>query len=581
MKKIFKFAAALAVILPVSCNKEIATPEVAPEVGSGVPIVMSLTTEDLATKVSLVKTSFDWEIGDVVNLRWANVYTDEALTASFDSEKGNVVFAGEFVNEIPIADAQTNEVQNLYAYYAKDGGWYTSTSVGVVKDIPAAQTGKLEDIDDNVIFAAFIPRRTITPTIVEGKVTELALNADMRPYFSILKFTVPADLALTSITLSADVDLVGNLCINSSKITDNAHNNIFGTGAAQLVNMATEGRSQSIVISRGGEIISGDVYVVVAPNEYNSVAGAYGNSAESLKFTLTAGQESYEFESSLSQKLLIGELKDLGTIPVAIKTPRVEAGAICMKHTDNLVYLQNTNEFTISISNPNPDCTYYYEVASSASACPTPTTSSNQLDLTKGLVLNFTDHYTTYFVKVLAHYTGNGQYRDVVMKANARYWVFNKTSPTAAAYRDAANSLANNNDHVTTSDGLVVYRRATAALTYTEGSGSIEYNNCIVPFMQVERSSDVYICISTSDYYNNKTSKAFNLFYTNNNFSNINRVNTFGDFDTSTSVVRKSEEVANVVSVVWHLGELTNAYKLAFAPDSKMTCYGQGILEVL
>lgn len=572
MKKIFKFAAALAVILPVSCNKEIATPEVAPEVGSGVPVVMSLSTEDLATKVSLVKTSFDWEIGDVVNLRWANVYTDEALTASFDSEKGNVVFAGEFVNEIPIADAQTNEVQNLYAYYAKDGGWYTSTSVGVVKDIPAAQTGKLEDIDDNVIFAAFIPRRTITPTIVEGKVTELALNADMRPYFSILKFTVPADLALTSITLSADVDLVGNLCINSSKISDNAHNNIFGTGAAQLVNMATEGRSQSIVISRGGEIINGDVYVVVAPNEYNSVAGAYGNSAESLKFTLTAGQESYEFESSLSQKLLMGELKDLGTIPVAIKTPRVEAGAICLK---------NETDFTLAISNPNPDCTYYYEIAQTAAECPTPTTASAQLNVTDGLVLNFTEHYTTYFVKVLAHYNGDQEYRDNLLKANARYWVFNKTSPTAAAYRDAANSLANNNDHVTTSDGLVVYRRATTALTYTEGSGSIEYNNCVVPFMPVERTSDVYVCIRTSDYYNNKSSKTFNLFYTKNNFGKIDRVNELNGNSTKTSVVRQSETIANEVSVVWHLGELTNAYKLAFAPDSKMTCYGQGILEVL
>ena len=52
MKKIFKFAAALAVILPVSCNKEIATPEVAPEVKT-VKVVMNALADDPATKITL------------------------------------------------------------------------------------------------------------------------------------------------------------------------------------------------------------------------------------------------------------------------------------------------------------------------------------------------------------------------------------------------------------------------------------------------------------------------------------------------------------------------------------------------
>ena len=571
MKKIMNFAAALAVILTASCNKDIVTPEGEGLVKTGVKVVMNADIEPV-TRMALNDNVFSWEDGDVVNLRWANKYTDETLTASYDAEKSRIVFAGTFVNDIPVSNGQ---VENLYAYFAKDGSWYSSNSVGVVKEIPVQQTGKLEDIDEYAVYAAFIQKKTITATFEEDKVTALAFDADMKPYFSLVKMTVPVELGLTSITLNSDADVSGRLCANPSKISDNAHNNVFGTGAAQLVNMDTDGRSTSIVVSRGGSVISGDVYFVIAPDEYDSAANAYGCSATSLKFTFSTSSESYEYEASLAEKIQMGDLKYLGAIPMSIKTPKVEAGSICL--TDDV-------NFTVSVTNPNAQCVYYYEIATSAADCKTPTTSSAQLNLAEGIVPDMNSTYNEYFIKILAHYTGEEDYRDCLMKAQVRYWKFNKNCPTAAVYRDAVNSLANQGDQVISSDGLVIRRRATANLTYAEGTGSIEYNNCILPFMQVLRDADVYIYMSTSNHYNNASSKTFNLSYTNNNFSNLNRTGDFnGTNNTKTAVTRPegSDGSNHLASVVWNLGSLDKRYLLAFTPDSKMTAYGQGILEVL
>ena len=574
MKKIMKFVAALAVVLPVSCNKDITTPEGEGLEKTGVKVVMNAEIAP-ATRMALSDNVFSWEVGDQVNLRWANVYTEEALTATYNDAEGRVMFEGTFTNEIPVADESKGQVQNLYAYFAKEGSWYNESSVGVVKEISTQQTGRLEDIDENAIYAAFIKRASIDAKFENGKVTELAFDADMRPYFSLVKLNVPAELGLTSITLSSEAVLAGRLCVNTSKITDNEHNNVFGTGAAQLVNMATEGRYNSIVVSRGGEVISGDVYFVIAPDEYDAATSSYGSSASSLTFTFAAADESYEYEATLAEKIQMGDLKYLGAVPVAIKTPKVEAGALC---------LTSDTDFTVSLSNPNPDCTYYYEIGSSAADCKTPTTSSAQLDLETGIVPEMDGTYSECFIKVLAHYTGEGNYRDNMLRASVRYWTFNKNCPTAAAYRDAANSLASNGSQVLTSDGLIVRRWTTAALKYGDGSSSIEYNNCIVPFMKVERSSNVYIYMKTSNYYNNDGSKTFNLLYTTNNFSKIVRDNNFNGTDnTKTKVTRPAGSTGenHYTSVVWNLGALDNRYKLAFAPDSKMTAYGQGILEVL
>ena len=76
MKKIMNFVAALAVVLPVSCNKEMTTPQGDTLVGKNVKVIMNATIDDPATKLLLDNNVFKWEVGDQVNLKWANVYTE-------------------------------------------------------------------------------------------------------------------------------------------------------------------------------------------------------------------------------------------------------------------------------------------------------------------------------------------------------------------------------------------------------------------------------------------------------------------------------------------------------------------------
>jgi hypothetical protein len=136
MKKIFYFAAALAVILPSSCTKDVVPQGDEVSEKSGVRVVMNAEITPV-TRMALSENVFSWEAGDQVNLRWANVYTSETLTATYDAEQSRAVFEGIFTNEIPIADAATGQVQNLYAFFAKGGSWYSESSVGVVKQLAA------------------------------------------------------------------------------------------------------------------------------------------------------------------------------------------------------------------------------------------------------------------------------------------------------------------------------------------------------------------------------------------------------------------------------------------------------------
>ena len=89
MKKIMNFAAALAVVLPVSCNKEMTMPQGDTLVGKNVKVTMNATIDDPATKLLLDNNLFKWEAGDQVNLRWANVpsNTNRPSASSYEAVK--------------------------------------------------------------------------------------------------------------------------------------------------------------------------------------------------------------------------------------------------------------------------------------------------------------------------------------------------------------------------------------------------------------------------------------------------------------------------------------------------------------
>ena len=329
-----------------------------------------------------------------------------------------------------------------------------------------------------------------------------------------------------------------------------------------------QGTSDEITVGGDG-VVSGDVYVVVMPDGFDAVSDAYCNAAQTVTLSCDYYEGDYAKRYLLDDSMVCGAVTDLGVLPMPAPKIPVEGGKIRLMPDATL---------TIGIADANPDCEYYYELGSSEETCAVPTVNSEKFDPATGFRPEITGSFDRYFIKVLAHPLDT-DYKGVVMTASLRHWKFDKECPTAAVYRDAADLLATNPSKVNTTDGLIVRRRATAALTYTETAGQIEFNNCIVPFMPVEQQSDVYMYMLTSNKSNIKDKRTINLFYIQNGSTTVRRVGELNGNETVTTILR--QETAAKVSVVWNLGTLAGGYELAFAPDGKSTYFAQAILEVL
>ena len=405
MKNILKFAAALAVMVTVSCNKEMNPSEgVSPE-GNTVKVTMNATAGDPMSKMLLNGNQFEWEEGDNVYFRFAggkygNCDGCETLTAM---SSGRAVTFGGTINNFVGKDTDATKPANVYAFYSdsENGTFNGSGSSQYLYAVPASQTGRLDDLKKYVIYASYISTSNMEyKNDQDGNVTEISFNAQMKPYFSLLKMTVPIELGLTSIKLSTTAKITGlvGLCLQKTASG-------IGTGSAQPVNRLTEsnvnasvsidkGHYTDLTIERGGEIISGDVYFTILPDAFDSVKGEYCSSASSLTFTFVSESNSFEYTHSLEGKVYMGALKNLGSVPANIMLPKIDAGALCLTDATSL---------TVGVDSPNPACTYYYEIGASKTECKTPTTASASFDPSEGFCPEITGSFDRYFIKVLAH----------------------------------------------------------------------------------------------------------------------------------------------------------------------------------
>ncbi len=444
---------------------------------------------------------------------------------------------------------------DAYMYFSADGEF---SSTGYVKSISSAQSGRLDDVLDNVLYYSWI-RRDAIKTASDGKSVELGV--DMTPMAAVLKINVPEELQARNVRIKASSPIAGTLAVHPQKGWGS-----FGENAL----LDVQGQSDEIIIGSDGPV-SGDVYVVVMPDAFDAVSDAYCSSVQTVTFSCDYYEGDLAKRYVFNDCLACGSVTDLGTIPMPAPKIPVEGGTI---------FMMSDAALTIGIADANPDCEYYYELGTSAETCPTPTSESTKFDPEVGFTPQITGHFDRYYIKILAHPLDT-DYKGVVLTASLRHWKFDQTCPTAAVYREAATLLAQNPSEVQTEDGLYVRRRATAALNYTESAGSIEFNNCIVPFMLVEQTADVYMYLQTSDIYNVASQRTINLFNIKNGATSVGRVNEFNGFPTKTQILRPADEKASKVSVVWNLGNVAAGYKLAFAPDGKNTYYAQAILEVL
>lgn len=575
MKKIMNFVAALAVVLPVSCNKEMNPSETSAPETKTIKVIMNATVGDPASKVLLDGNVFNWEEGDEVSLWFSGATSKGSVTAT--SSGTSVRFEGE------LAGLNSTSKKNLYAFYAKDGDHFSAAQCR--KDISSVQTGLLEDLNEHVFWGVWVTTGNQTPTYDnDGNISSVEFNANMLPKFSVLKFFVPEELGLTEIQLESESNITGSMQIYLARNPNHANGKI-GSGC-HVYRPEGDGMSQSkvVTISRNGAVIAGDVYVVVAPDAYESNAEVtatsfdkYCCSTRTLKFTFTNASGSADYVQTLLSPIYMGELKNLGVLPSDIMTPQVKSpGTLYMKNFEG--------SYTIAVNSPSDLCEYYYEIGTTSKTCPTPTINSLKFDPEVGFIPNFTGTHDTYFIKVLAH-SIDSNYKDVVLKGELKNWIFNVDSPVAEVIKGTSegNLLTAIGESVTTEDGLNVYRRAiNGSPSFTVGNKSINFTNDLLLNMQVNYNSNVYVFMCTSNYYclSSGTTRTFYICYNNGG-----RTNDFnGAGNTKYQITRDSsmeEADAASESFVWNLGALNRKDKVAFLGDGNTMYYSIALFEVL
>lgn len=579
MKKIFSFAAALAVIFTASCNKEMNPSEgLAPEVNT-VKVTMNVTAGDPLSKMVMNGNQFAWEIGDEVK----TAYYKGTLKAI--SSGSAATFEGD-VTGFPATKA------NMYVFYSENG---TVSSASCTAVIPEQQSGLAVDINQHVLWSSWVGSGSQHYFDADGKEissgapARVEIDAEMVPNFSVLKFNVPQELGLTSITITADANIAGSLKVNAARIPTSSGNN----KPEDRIIRSSDTQYNSIEVSRKGEVISGDVYVIVAPNAFDKTTTPtstswelYYNTATKLKFTLTNQSGSVDYEAKLSDCINMGELKDLGTLPLNIMTPKVDAGKLCLTDATTL---------TVGIDNPNPACTYYYEIGASKTECKTPTTASASFDPSKGFNPEITGTFDRYFIKVLAH-TEQGEYRDVVLTASLRNWKFSEGSPV----RDILSSLSGKTLEPgfvnTTTDGIEVYNNKYTKKdadgqtvidyktlnNYEQTDVRIAYTSALVQLsVTSEYDSDIWMsfyvdrntCVGYSNGVPNK--RGYRLFYNNSQSTS--------DYWAAT-VNANNPTKGERYNLNVHVSDKINVSKgdkFGLRGDGKHVYYGIAMLEVL
>ena len=573
MKKIMNFVAALAVILPVSCNKDITTPEVK-EKAKTVKVVLNATTPEVVdSKANLNGTRFEWVEGDCIKMRWAN----NILPDYPDNNACEKVYATSSGEEVSFEGEITYAVESVYAYYSNSGHFYTNGGIMYCHDLPEVQTGRKEDLQDNIAYYARIHKDKIKFNKEEDEVKSIELNAEMSPAFALIKLTVPAELALNMIQVEATSNIFGRTFISPHKAWGT-----FGEGSnsrfSRPAKSETTPQGRVITISRDGEVISGDVYVAVAIDAYDTEAQNYCCKTESLTFTFTNSEgNSTVYTNNFNEPIYLGSIKELGTLPLNMMLPKVNGGTLT---------LTNASTLTVGVKDHNENCEYYYEIASSKDECARPTTKSTKFDPQIGFTPTAGTGYSDrYYINVLVHSLDNG-FKDVVLKGSLRSWSFKNGCEAGQILAKASNGeiLTQKGETVQTTDGLIIVRRQfkdndPKILNFEQTSARIAYVSARVPlYMPVEHNSQatLWFCIDQTTCIGTGQ-RAFNLYY-NDATSRVNELNGY----TVKDVVKGSDYASSGrKAIVWTLGNLNAGDKVAPVGDGQHVFYNMALLEVL
>lgn len=581
MKKYIYSFIAIVSLCAISCSKELPAEK---NNGNDNPVVdaqcvINASVSDM-TKLTLSGLNFSWDAGDKLLVRLANtndgifgdVYGSEKFTAS--SSGSSTVFTGSF-QYYDISGSTAPE--NTYCYFATDGRWASAKSPFYYKTVPTSQTGLLSDIKDNILLYGAAATANISLVKDSNEVpVGYSFDLHLHPFFSVLKVNVPASLNLTELVVKSESAIAGTYGIKPMGRTygtwvpgnpDSKNDGFLDRGSGITSN------EYEITVSRGGAVISGDVYIVVIPDAFDSDKKEYYCNTDKLTFVLTdANGGSTTFTNYLNGKIYCKSLKDLGTMPSSF-TPSIEAGALCLLDDTSL---------KVGVANASASCTYYYETAASKSALAIPTTSSIQFDPAEGFAISSASSYDAVYVNVLAK-SNDAAYSSKYLTGVVRNWNFKSGTPVAEALALAdANSVlttygsenVNNGATYTTSDGITLYRQRAGSLSLTTTDEYIKHASCYVwPIVTVDKSADVWYYVKTA----NDIRYGANIVY--NRWGNT--ATTDVDGNTCSIAVAASSTVQEL-AFTFHLGDLSSGDRLGFRGDASKgnRIYNIALLEI-
>ena len=475
---------------------------------------------------------------------------DDCLTLNANEDGTSAV---SFEGAVPEYGAK----DNVYLYYSSEGNF---SGTGFTKAISASQSGRAEDILDNVLYYSWARWDAIAAGR-NGNAVEIA--ADMSPMAALIKFNIPEQLQARNIRIKASAPIAGTVTVNPQKgwggIGDNAL-------------LQSEGLHDEIVIE-SEDPVGGDLYVVVMPDSFDKASNAYCNTAQTITFSCDYYEGELAKRYSLNDYIVCGAVTDLGQIPMPKPKIPVEPGSIRLMSAANL---------TIGINNPNPDCEYYYEIASSEQSCAKPTTASAKFDPTVGFCPEITANFNRYYIKVLAHALDN-DYSDVVLTASLRNWKFDENASVAPILKDIADGkkMAVVGDKEITSDGLEVYRNQTNALSDLEVlSNRLAFTSARVQINAItEYASDAWIGFFVDKNISIKagSSRGYRFYYNNNDKTQSYWTASFTSAGTN----------SDRYNMCLHLTDIFKAEgikagdKFGLRGDGKHVYYGVALLEVL
>lgn len=423
MKRVLLTIAILFAILTVSCTKEKGQETDSAGNAAGIDVVM--TTSQVP-----------WLISDNIKLRWSGVsYGSAQACECLNAADGGYV--GKF------SDYQSGK--KLFAFAADEGDFVNKSSMAFRTEISSLQNGRVED----TFFYSYVAPEQIDAKETDGEVTELQFNAEVKPFFAVVKMTVPSSFGFTQMKVEATSSIAGTVQL----CPDKTWGTIGSSGFMYRPTGTHMNQSPSITVSDEGKVLGDEVCIVVLPDAYDSKAENYYCSTESLEFTFTGPAGELSFTKQLGERIYCGEVCDLGnvvTINLALKvqdctsTPAVVldsaivAGSIA--HGAKYWFITGKEGFD---QMPEP-------------------TDSDRLLSSAGITIPVQNKSDRLYVKVLGKCEGC---KDMYLKAVVRNWKFdvNYIAPTelVSEYDGLTLNLTSNFSDALCTDGRIGYLGVT------------------------------------------------------------------------------------------------------------------------